>query len=90
MTKNQEFLGITILSISATYLISKYVFKEISHEKNLLISAGVSFSLIILYSYLYNKKSNTNGKKIALPDSYSTYSRLKEILLSQGYELKIK
>lgn len=90
MTKNQEFLSITILSISATYLISKYVFNQTLPEKNLLISAGVSITLILLYNYLSSKKSDINSKEIALPDAYSTYSRLREILLAQGYELKIK
>jgi hypothetical protein len=93
MTKIQELLGLSILSLSASYVISKYVFKHPISEKGLLIAAGVSFTSIFVYNYIKNKKSgmsSIDGKQIALPDTYSSYGRLKDILSAQGYDLQIK
>ena len=93
MTKLQELLGLSVLSISVSYVISKYVFKHQVSEKSLLIAAGVSFTSIIVYNYYKNKQSSINGidgKQIALPDTYSSYGRLKDILSAQGYDLQIK
>lgn len=93
MTKIQELLILTSLSLSASYVVSKYVFKHPISGKGLMIAAGVSFTSIFIYNYIKNKKNDLDGiesKQIALPDTYSTYGRLKDVLSAQGYDLKIK
>jgi len=94
MTKVQELLGLSVLSLSTSYVVSKYVFGHPIYVKSLAIAAGVSFTSIFIYSYYINKKENKEyedeKRQIALPDTYSSYGRLKDILSKQGYDLKIK
>jgi hypothetical protein len=65
--------------------------QEKEHTTNLEYAKAIALDHIFEYPFYYEelKKMESNiQKKIALPDSYSEYGRLSQILSNQGYELK--